>query len=56
MIESPEYGAAVTRPLQQYLDEMLEHLRALPITSPARGALIQRIRDVEDRIAWSEGL
>jgi hypothetical protein len=56
MIGSPEYGDAVARPLQQYLNELLEQLRALPITSAARGALIRRIRDVEDRIAWSEGL
>lgn len=54
--ENPRYGAHAARPLEQYLDDLDEQLKALPLTSPARAALISRIREVEQQIDAIRGL
>lgn len=44
------------RSLAQYLAELQEQFDALPLTSPARGALAARIRQVEAEIDARESL
>lgn len=44
------------RSLEQYLAELREQFDALPMTSPARGALANRIRQVEAEIDAREPL
>jgi hypothetical protein len=36
-----------TRSLEQYLDDLCEQLKRLPMTSRARGPLITKIRQIE---------
>lgn len=44
------------RSLEQYLDDLCEQLKRLPLNSKARGALITRIRDVEAEIEGRQPL
>jgi hypothetical protein len=45
-----------TRALILHLNDLNTQLKLLPLNSRLRGPLITRIRDVEDRIGWVEGL
>jgi len=44
------------RSMEQYLDTLVDELKALPLTSKRRHDLIRRIRDVEDKIDAESGL
>lgn len=44
------------RSLDQYLDDLVQQLKLLPLTSKARGPLIARIRSVEAEIDSRETL
>lgn len=50
------YGERSKRALVMHLDTIAAELKALPLTSPKRGPLIKRIRDVEDQIGSVEGI
>lgn len=43
------------RSLAEYLADLVEQYRLLPMTSPARGPLANRIRQVEEEIDASGG-
>lgn len=50
------YASHNVSPLEQYLHDLCDQLKRLPLHSPARGPLISRIRDIEQQIDWMKEL